>query len=62
MQGLVETPHVMNDGVPVSNAPDTFDEQNWGGNALDSLNYMTASDWMGDPSGPFMGFMDLGES
>lgn len=61
-QGLVETPHVVNDGVPVSDAPDTFDEQNWSGNALDSLNYMTASDWMGDPSGPFMGFMDLGES
>lgn len=61
-QGLVETPHVVNDGVPVSDAPETFDEQNWSGNALDSLNYMTASDWMGDPSGPFMGFMDLGES
>ncbi|KGO37262.1 hypothetical protein PEXP_002700 [Penicillium expansum] len=61
-QGLVETPHVVDDGVPISDAPDTFDEQNWSGNALDALNYMTASDWMGDPSGPFMGFMDLGES
>ena len=59
-QGLAETPQMGNDAI--GNVADTFDEPNWSGNALDTLNYMTASDWIGDPSGPFMGFMDLGGS
>ena len=59
-QGFVDTTHV-DHSIPISDAPETFDEQIWGGNALEALNYMTASDWMGDAS-PFMGFMDLGGS
>lgn len=42
--------------------PNIFDEHTWGSNALDELNYMTATDWMGEIPGPFMGFMDLGGS
>lgn len=58
--GLLNTAPVVEDGLPA--ASDRFDEQAWGGNALDALNYMTDSDWMGDSSGPFMGFMDLSGS
>ncbi|CAG8415297.1 unnamed protein product [Penicillium salamii] len=58
-QGFLDTELVVNEDAPTT---DTFDEQAWGGNALDALNYMTASDWMGNASNSFMDFMDLGGS
>lgn len=42
--------------------PNIFEDDIWGSNALVDLNYMSATDWMGEMSGPFMGFMDLGGS
>ncbi|CAG8103286.1 unnamed protein product [Penicillium olsonii] len=45
-QSFLSTELLTNEGASTS---DTFDEQ-WGGNALDALNYMTASDWMGNTS------------
>ncbi|KAK9853007.1 uncharacterized protein MYU51_007555 [Penicillium brevicompactum] len=59
-QSFLGPDSVVNDGAPTTN--DTLDEQYWGGNALDALNYMNAFDWMGNPSSPFMGFMDFGGS
>ncbi|KAJ5183047.1 hypothetical protein N7492_000663 [Penicillium capsulatum] len=39
-----------------------FQDEMWVSNALDDLNYMSATDWMGEMSGPFMGFMGMGGS
>lgn len=51
--------NVMDDNIPPSDLPERFGDQNWGGNALDALNYMTPCDWMVDATGPFMGFMEF---
>ncbi|KAJ5361129.1 hypothetical protein N7541_001973 [Penicillium brevicompactum] len=59
-QSFLGPDSVVNDDT--STTADTLDEQYWGGNALDALNYMNAFDWMGNPSSPFMGFMDFGGS
>jgi hypothetical protein len=45
-------PANVDESMPISNT-ETFDDENWSGNALEALNYMAASDWMGDAS-PFM--------
>jgi hypothetical protein len=39
--------------------PVFFDELNWGTEALDVLNYVTATDWDYDIPGPFMGYPEL---
>ncbi|KAJ5732546.1 hypothetical protein N7493_004027 [Penicillium malachiteum] len=44
----------------VDQTPRTFDDQSWGANALDDLNYVLATDWMYEVPEPFMGCMDLG--
>lgn len=39
--------------------PVFFDELNWGTEALDVLNYVTATDWAYEIPGPFMGYPGL---
>ncbi|CAI7590917.1 unnamed protein product [Penicillium glandicola] len=59
-QGPADT-NMLDDQL-ISRNVSEFDDQPWGANALDALNYMTSSDWMGEVTGPFMGFMDVGDS
>ncbi|KAJ5100059.1 hypothetical protein N7532_007060 [Penicillium argentinense] len=42
-------------------APDNFNDSTWNTNALDILNYVTATDWMYEVPEPFIGFLDVDE-
>lgn len=62
---LAQVAHATADATNIiheNNGHNIFEEEMWGSNALDDLNYMSATDWMGEMSGPFMGFMDQGGS
>ena len=49
------------DYVAVNEVSMFFDESTWSTNAIDTLNYISATDWDYENPGPFMGFPSLAE-